>query len=188
MQLKNVVIKENSNVVWSNGQFLGNDSGIYKGYEDGDYVSFEVGPGIYSFELTGSPMDVLKFLSFRVSKNAVEQNEPVFIYANVKNLLAQRNVVEVKVYINNIEKASKYVVLGANEAREISFLVRFNVTGSYEIRIDELSPVIVTVNPSLSTTVWVILIGLTIAIVIALYFQQKKTLERKIINAHHLFL
>jgi len=179
MQLKNVIIKENSNVVWSNGQFLGNDSGIYRGYEDGDYVSFEVGSGIYSFELTGSPMDVLKFLSFRVSKNAVEQNEPVFVYVNVKNLLAQRNVVEVKVYINNIEKASKYVVLGANEAREISFLVRFNVTGSYEIRIDELSPVIVTVNPSLSTTVWVILIGLTIAIVIALYFQQKKHLKER---------
>ncbi|MGC9086716.1 MAG: family 78 glycoside hydrolase catalytic domain [Thermoproteota archaeon] len=178
MQLENITIKENGTTVWSNGQFLGNDNGIHKGYEDGDRVSFEVGSGTYSFELTGSPMDAFKFLSLRVSNNMVEQNEPISIYVTVENLLSNRIVKEIKLYVNNVEKASKYVVLGPNEVREVSFKYTFNVTGNYEIKVDNTTSVNITVRQSLNVVIWGILIGLVVALLIAFYLQQKYSKER----------
>ena len=62
--LDNVTIKELAAVVWQDGNYIAGNGGIAGADESDDYVTFEVGSGFYSFELTGEskPKPVAKDL------------------------------------------------------------------------------------------------------------------------------
>ncbi len=49
--LSNVVVEEGSKVVWQNGSYVAGAAGITGGSENPDYVTFDVGSGVYSFVL-----------------------------------------------------------------------------------------------------------------------------------------
>ena len=53
MGLKKVIVKERGKTVWENGSYLQGIAGITGGSEDEDYVTFNVGSGLYSFEVSG---------------------------------------------------------------------------------------------------------------------------------------
>jgi len=53
MGLKKVIVKEGEKTVWENGSYLQGIAGITGGSEDEDYVTFNVGSGLYSFEVSG---------------------------------------------------------------------------------------------------------------------------------------
>ena len=55
MGLKEVTVKEGGKLIWKNRSFLKVVEGISKGAEDKEYVTFEVGSGLYSFQLRGTP-------------------------------------------------------------------------------------------------------------------------------------
>ncbi len=51
MKLGNVTIKESGKAVWENSSYIEGIAGITGASEDEEYVTFEVGSGLYSFEL-----------------------------------------------------------------------------------------------------------------------------------------
>jgi len=55
MDLSEVVIKEGSETVWDDGSFVEGIPGVLAANEHEDYIAFEVGSGLYSFELVGFP-------------------------------------------------------------------------------------------------------------------------------------
>jgi alpha-L-rhamnosidase len=48
-----ITIKESGSVVWDQGSYRGAPAGIASGQKDDDSITFEVGSGSYTFELTG---------------------------------------------------------------------------------------------------------------------------------------
>ena len=55
MKLENVVIKEGKTIIWENGIYFEGTAGITAGRENDECVTFDVGSGSYSFNLTGTP-------------------------------------------------------------------------------------------------------------------------------------
>ena len=55
MQMENVTITESGNLMWKEGSYVGHEEGITGGTENKDYVTFDVGSGIYVFRLSGQP-------------------------------------------------------------------------------------------------------------------------------------
>ncbi len=55
MGLNDVTITESGNQVWKDGSYAGGVPGITAGSETNDYVQFDVGSGLYSFKLSGTP-------------------------------------------------------------------------------------------------------------------------------------
>jgi len=51
--LENVIIKENGRVIWKNHSSVGGVPGVTRGNEDNEYVTFDVGYGLFHFEVTG---------------------------------------------------------------------------------------------------------------------------------------
>lgn len=53
MGLEKVIVKEGEKTIWENGSYVEGVAGITGGREDGDYVTFDVGSGSYSFKVRG---------------------------------------------------------------------------------------------------------------------------------------
>lgn len=53
----NVVVKENNQVIFENGNFVEGVNGIKSGNAEGNFIVFSVGSGSYSFEITGTPLN-----------------------------------------------------------------------------------------------------------------------------------
>jgi hypothetical protein len=51
--LRNVAVTESGRSVWKAGAFVTGTPGLYTASEDSEYITFDVGSGSYSFELTG---------------------------------------------------------------------------------------------------------------------------------------
>ena len=54
MGLENVTVTEGGTMAWQAGSYLGGVAGIAGGSESTNYVTFDVGSGSYSFQLTGT--------------------------------------------------------------------------------------------------------------------------------------
>ena len=52
--LENVTVKESGKIVWKDGKYVGGIEGIDGGRESTEYVTFDVGSGTYTFELSGT--------------------------------------------------------------------------------------------------------------------------------------
>ena len=55
MGLKNVVVAESGNTVFSDGAYVSGAAGISRATLEPNYVAFDIGSGTYSFRLTGQP-------------------------------------------------------------------------------------------------------------------------------------
>ena len=55
LELKNVAITEGRTTIWKDGAYVREVVGITGGSETNDYVTFDVGSGLYCFTLTGTP-------------------------------------------------------------------------------------------------------------------------------------
>ena len=53
--LSNPIIKESGNVVWKDGTYVGDITGIVSGKKEDGRVTFEVGSGTYSFQISATP-------------------------------------------------------------------------------------------------------------------------------------
>jgi len=53
--LRNMAVTAGGRSVWKAGAFVTGTPGLYAASEDIDYITFDVGSGSYSFELTGQP-------------------------------------------------------------------------------------------------------------------------------------
>jgi len=52
MGLKDVIVKENGKTIWRDGSYVQGVAGIKGASDNGDYITFEVGSGTYSFEVS----------------------------------------------------------------------------------------------------------------------------------------
>ncbi|MGQ9691254.1 MAG: family 78 glycoside hydrolase catalytic domain [Thermoproteota archaeon] len=169
LSLREIVIKDGGNIVWRDGFFVKGVDGVVSGYDDGDYVTFEVGSGTYAFELHGvlpSLAPELEYISLEVSKYMVEQNELVTIYATVRNPGNSNLEGEIKMYLDGKEVASKCFILKGMETKKIAFFYKFEELGDHEVMVGNMAPVRVRViYPSIFL---VALMAMMIIIVVAL--------------------
>jgi len=53
MELEKIIVKESRKTIWENDSYIDGVEGIKNGEESKDYITFDVGSGMYSFEMEG---------------------------------------------------------------------------------------------------------------------------------------
>lgn len=175
MQLENVIVRESSKTIWRDGSFLGNVDGISSGSDEGEYISFVVGSGKYSFELQGNlpPKSEVKYSDLKISEKIIVQNKPISISIRVINPGPHAIEAEVNLYVDGDEAASKYVLLGAHESREITFTYQFATTGSHSVKVATVPAIYVNVIQPQEIFVFEMLAMVVLVVALVLYINNR---------------
>jgi alpha-L-rhamnosidase len=175
MQLENITVRESGTTIWRGESFLGNVDGISSGSDEGEYISFVVCSGSYSFELQGNlpAKSEVQYSGLKISEKIIEQNKPISISVNVINLGSGSIETEVKLYVDGDEAASKYVLLGAHESREITFTYQFATTGSHGVKVATLPTFYVNVIQPREIFVFEMLAMVVLVVALALYINNR---------------
>jgi len=138
MGLENVVITEGGKTIWENGSYIGGVEGITGGIESAKYVTFDVGSGSYSFEMSSETprKPSIEYSDLEAPEN-VKAGEPFEVSAVVRNKSNYNLLPEIQLtYGRKIDW--KVIPLGSGETRKVTFTIKFDKPGDYGVSIGPL--------------------------------------------------